>query len=73
VFSHILALQSVVVLHDVCSRQYLHAVNIDPLEVPNQAIHNEGAVGAVPAKLIAVYVVVKGKPLVSPVKQLLYN
>ena len=38
------------------------------LEVPNQAIHNEGAVGAVPTKLIAVYVVEKGKPLVSPVK-----
>ena len=38
------------------------------LEVPNAAIHNEGAVGSVPAKLIAVYVVEKGKPLVSPVK-----
>jgi quercetin dioxygenase-like cupin family protein len=38
------------------------------LEVPNGAIHNEGAVGTVPAKLIAVYVVEKGKPLVSPVK-----
>lgn len=38
------------------------------LEVPNGAIHNEGAVGAKPAKLIAVYVVEKGKPLVQPVK-----
>ena len=38
------------------------------LEVPNSAIHNEGAVGSAPAKLIAVYVVEKGKPLVSPVK-----
>ena len=38
------------------------------LEVPNAAIHNEGAVGSVPAKLIAVYVVEKGKPLVSPVE-----
>jgi quercetin dioxygenase-like cupin family protein len=38
------------------------------LEVPNGAIHNEGAVGSAPAKLIAVYVVEKGKPLVSPVK-----
>jgi quercetin dioxygenase-like cupin family protein len=38
------------------------------LEVPNQAIHNEGAVGSVPAKLIAVYVVEKGKPLVNPIK-----
>ncbi len=37
-------------------------------EVPNQAIHNEGAVGSKPAKLIAVYVVEKGKPLVLPVK-----
>ena len=38
------------------------------LEVPNGAVHNEGAVGSVPAKLIAIYVVEKGKPLVSPVK-----
>jgi quercetin dioxygenase-like cupin family protein len=38
------------------------------LEVPNAAIHNEGAVGSAPVKLIAVYVVEKGKPLVSPVK-----
>jgi quercetin dioxygenase-like cupin family protein len=38
------------------------------LELPNAAIHNEGAVGAKPAKLIAVYVVEKGKPLVQPVK-----
>lgn len=36
------------------------------LEVPNAAIHNEGAVGSTPAKLIAVYVVEKGKPLVQP-------
>ncbi len=38
------------------------------LEVPNGAIHNEGAVGSTPAKLIAIYVVEKGKPLVSPAK-----
>jgi quercetin dioxygenase-like cupin family protein len=38
------------------------------LEVPNGAIHNEGAVGAKPAKVIAVYVVEKGKPLVQPAK-----
>jgi quercetin dioxygenase-like cupin family protein len=38
------------------------------LEVPNGAIHNEGAVGSKPAKLIAVYVVEKGKPLVQPVQ-----
>ena len=38
------------------------------LEVPAGKIHNEGAVGSVPAKLIAVYVVEKGKPLVNPIK-----
>jgi quercetin dioxygenase-like cupin family protein len=38
------------------------------LEVPMKAIHNEGAVGDKPAKLIAVYVVEKGQPLVNPVK-----
>ena len=37
-------------------------------EVPNQAIHNEGAFGSVPAKFIAVYIVEKGKPMVSSVK-----
>jgi quercetin dioxygenase-like cupin family protein len=36
------------------------------LEVPDGMIHNEGAVGSKPAKLIAVYVVEKGKPLVQP-------
>jgi quercetin dioxygenase-like cupin family protein len=36
------------------------------LEVPDKAIHNEGAVGDKPAKLIAVYIVEKGKPLVQP-------
>jgi len=38
----------------------------DTLEVPSGAIHNEGAVGDKPAKLIAVYIVEKGKPLVTP-------
>lgn len=38
------------------------------LEVPAGKIHNEGAVGSAPAKLIAVYVVEKGKPLVNPIK-----
>ena len=38
------------------------------LEVPLKAIHNEGALGSKPAKLIAVYVVEKGQPLVQPVK-----
>jgi quercetin dioxygenase-like cupin family protein len=37
-------------------------------EVPMKAIHNEGAVGSKPLKLIAVYVVEKGQPLVNPVK-----
>jgi quercetin dioxygenase-like cupin family protein len=37
-------------------------------EVPMKAIHNEGALGSTPAKLIAVYVVEKGQPLVNPVK-----
>jgi quercetin dioxygenase-like cupin family protein len=38
------------------------------LELPMKAIHNEGAVGTSPARLIAVYVVEKGQPLVTPVK-----
>lgn len=38
------------------------------LELPMKAIHNEGAVGSKPAKLVAVYVVEKGQPLVQPVK-----
>ena len=38
------------------------------LEVPLKAIHNEGALGSKPAKLIAIYVVEKGQPLVQPVK-----
>jgi quercetin dioxygenase-like cupin family protein len=36
------------------------------LEVRDSAIHNEGAAGTKPAKLIAIYVVEKGKPLVQP-------
>jgi quercetin dioxygenase-like cupin family protein len=36
------------------------------LEIRNAAIHNEGAQGSTPAKLIAVYTVERGKPLVSP-------
>jgi quercetin dioxygenase-like cupin family protein len=38
------------------------------LEIPNKAIHNEGSVGAVPVKFIAVYMVEKGQPLVNLVK-----
>lgn len=41
----------------------------ESLEVPLNAIHNEGAVGDKPARLIAVYVVEKGKPLVIPAPQ----
>ena len=37
-------------------------------EVPNGAVHNEGAGGAKPAKVIAVYIVEKGKPLVQPAR-----
>jgi hypothetical protein len=33
-----------------------------------KAIHNEGAVGSGPAKLVATYVVEKGQPMVQPVK-----
>jgi quercetin dioxygenase-like cupin family protein len=40
----------------------------ESFEVPMKAIHNEGALGDKPAKLIAIYVVEKGQPLVNPVK-----
>jgi quercetin dioxygenase-like cupin family protein len=40
----------------------------DSFQVPHGAIHNEGAVGSRPAKVIAVYIVEKGKPLVQPVQ-----
>ena len=38
----------------------------EALTVPDRAIHNEGAQGQTPAKLTAVYVLEKGKPLASP-------
>jgi quercetin dioxygenase-like cupin family protein len=38
----------------------------DSFQVPEHAVHNEGAVGTKPAKVIAVYIVEKGKPLVQP-------
>ena len=38
------------------------------LEIRDAATHNEGALGAVPAKLIAVYTVERGKTLVNPIK-----
>ena len=37
-------------------------------EIAMKVIHNEGAVGDKPAKLIVVYMVEKGRPLVQPVK-----
>jgi hypothetical protein len=33
-----------------------------------KAVHNEGAAGATPLKLVATYVVEKGQPLVIPAK-----
>jgi quercetin dioxygenase-like cupin family protein len=38
----------------------------DAFQVPDGAVHNEGAVGAKPARVMAVYIVEKGKPLVQP-------
>ena len=38
----------------------------EALTVPDRAVHNEGAQGQAPAKLTAVYVLEKGKPLASP-------
>lgn len=38
----------------------------DAFQVPERAVHNEGAVGTRPAKVIAVYVIEKGRPLVQP-------
>ena len=40
----------------------------EQLTLPLKGIHNEGAAGSVPVKLIATYVVEKGQPLVIPVK-----
>ena len=37
-------------------------------EIRDAAIHNEGSVGSGPAKLLVIYTVERGKPLVSPVK-----
>ena len=39
----------------------------ESIHVPNGTVHDEGT-GDKPAKLIAVYVVEKGKPIASPVK-----
>jgi quercetin dioxygenase-like cupin family protein len=40
----------------------------DSFPVSDGAIHNEGAIGSGPAKLMAVYIVEKGKPMVQPAK-----
>ncbi len=40
----------------------------DGAPVPDRAVHNEGAVGDKPLKAIVTYVVQKGQPLVTPVK-----
>ena len=38
----------------------------ESLQLPDNAIHNEGAAGNGPVKVMAVFVVEKGKPLVKP-------
>ena len=38
----------------------------ESLQLPDRAIHNEGAAGANPVKVFAVFVVEKGQPLVQP-------
>ena len=40
----------------------------EALQLPDGAVHNEGAAGGTPVKVIAVFVVEKGKPLVKPVQ-----
>jgi quercetin dioxygenase-like cupin family protein len=40
----------------------------EQLSLPMKAVHNEGAAGATPLKLVATYVVEKGQPLVIPAK-----
>jgi quercetin dioxygenase-like cupin family protein len=38
----------------------------DSFTLPDRAIHNEGAAGGSPVKVMAVFIVEKGKPLVQP-------
>jgi quercetin dioxygenase-like cupin family protein len=38
----------------------------ESFQLPDRAIHNEGAAGSNPVKVMAVFVVEKGKPLVQP-------
>lgn len=40
----------------------------DSFQVSHSAVHNEGAVGTKPVKVMAVFIVEKGKPMVQPVK-----
>lgn len=40
----------------------------ESLQLPDRAIHNEGAAGGNPVKVFAVFVVEKGQPLVQPVQ-----
>ena len=40
----------------------------EQLSLPMKAIHNKGAVGSSPLKLVATYVVEKGQPLAQPIK-----
>ena len=40
----------------------------EQLSLPMKAIHNEGAVGSSPLKLVATSVVEKGQPLAQPIK-----
>jgi quercetin dioxygenase-like cupin family protein len=38
----------------------------ESLQLPDGAVHSEGAAGSAPVKVMAVFVVEKGKPLVKP-------
>ncbi len=40
----------------------------ESLEIKDKAIHNEGATGDKPMKLVAVYMIERGAPLVQPAK-----
>jgi quercetin dioxygenase-like cupin family protein len=66
-----------IVLGQVLDGEFMLAIDGQPekvftagqtAQVPMRAIHNEGAVGSKPAKLVAIYVVEKDQPLVQPVK-----
>lgn len=38
----------------------------ESFQLPHSAVHNEGAAGSAPVKVMAVFVVEKGKPMVQP-------